>query len=131
MAGGDRIIKSSRRPISHFIDDFFTLDDLVSHPSPPDPRNAQEGVVQCLRKIFLEGHFDTIWLLLDASEQRRHILGGTYALRPRTQDSRGLCPGHSFKRLIGCGKGLIIFLAHLSKVFEPFDPALLPNPWWE
>lgn len=60
-------------------------------PPRPDPRNAQEGVVHSLHKIFLEGHFDIIWLLLDASEQKRHILGGTYALGLRTQDSRALC----------------------------------------
>ncbi|KAG2038977.1 hypothetical protein BDR03DRAFT_999084 [Suillus americanus] len=118
------------KEISHVMDDsFFTLDDLEFLHL--DLRNVQEGAAQSLRKIFHEGHFNTIWLLLDASEQRRHILEGLEKASEAPtlwgQDSRALCPEvtvlNSYQRA--------------GRVFESSDPALLPNssdlpnPWWE
>jgi hypothetical protein len=115
-------------------DSFFTLDDLKFFHL--DLRNIQEGVDQTLRKIFHEGHFNTIWLLLDASEQRRHILEGLEkASKAPTlwgQDCRALCPEVTVSNFMSeGGKGFLDFLARFSEVFKSSDPALLPNSWWE
>lgn len=102
------------KEISHVMDDsFFTLDDLEFLHL--DLRNVQEGAAQSLRKIFHEGHFNTIWLLLDASEQRRHILEGLEKASEAPtlwgQDSRALCPEvtvlNSYQR---AGRALSFFL---------------------
>jgi hypothetical protein len=123
------------KEISRTMDDsFFTLDDLKFFHL--DLRNIQEGVDQTLRKIFHEGHFNTIWLLLDASEQRRHILEGLEkASKAPTlwgQDCRALCPEVTVSNFMSeGGKGFLDFLARFSEVFKSSDPALLPNSWWE
>ncbi|KAG1781754.1 hypothetical protein EV702DRAFT_962634 [Suillus placidus] len=123
------------KEISHFMDDsFFTLDDLQFLYL--DLRNVQEGAAQTLRKIVHEGHFDTIWLLLDTSEQRRHILQGLEKASEAPtlwgQDCRALCPEITVSNfLLEGGKGFVGFLAHFLEVFESSDPALLPNSWWQ
>ncbi|KAG2352167.1 hypothetical protein BDR07DRAFT_1466619 [Suillus spraguei] len=43
----------------------FIQEDLCS---------VQDNVAKILRNVFDEGHFDTIWLLLNAAEKKRHIL---------------------------------------------------------
>ncbi|KAG1821589.1 uncharacterized protein BJ212DRAFT_1425821 [Suillus subaureus] len=123
------------KEISRVLDDsFFALDDLESFHL--DLRNVQEATAQSLRKIFHEGHFKTIWLLLDASEQRRHILEGLEKASEAPtfwgQDSRALCPEVTVSNLLSeGGKRFVVFLAHFLEVFESSDPALLPNSWWE
>ncbi|KAG0702804.1 hypothetical protein DFH29DRAFT_919846 [Suillus ampliporus] len=121
--------------ISHFLDDsFFTPSDLEFLYT--DLRRIQEGAAQGLRGLFDQGHFDTIWLLLDTSEQRRHILEGLEKASEAPtfwgQDCRALCPEVTVSNfLLQGGKGFFDFLTRFLEVFESSNPALLPNPWWE
>jgi len=78
-------------------------------------------------------------LLLDASEQRKHILEGLEkASKERTlwgQDCRALCPEVTVSNFLSQGgKGFVDFLTHFLEIFEasiPNKPTFFPNPWWE
>ncbi|KAG2110270.1 uncharacterized protein F5147DRAFT_689867 [Suillus discolor] len=100
-------------------------------------RNIQERAARSLRKTLHRGQFNTIWLLLDASEQRRHILQGLEKASeaPGTlwgQGNRALCPDVTVSNfLLEGGKGFIGFLTRFLEVFDSSDPAFLPNSWWE
>ncbi|KAG2364580.1 hypothetical protein BDR07DRAFT_1279395 [Suillus spraguei] len=115
-------------------DSFFTLDDL--EPLYSDLRDLQEGAAVTLRDIFRDGQLKTIWLLLDASEQKRYLLAGLERASESStlwgQDCRALCPEVTVSNfLLEGGKGYIAFLTRFLEVFESSDPAFLPNSWWK
>lgn len=125
------VLKEISRSMS---DSFFTLDDLESLYA--DLRDLQEYPAETLRDIFHDGQFKTIWLLLDASEQKRYLLEGLERASESPtlwgQDCRALCPEVTLSNLLlEGGKGFITFLTRFLEVFESSDPALLPNPWWK
>lgn len=124
------------KEISYLLDDsFLTPGDLKSLHL--DLRIVQEGAARSLRKFLRGGRFNTIWLLLGASEQRRHILQGLEKASeaPSTllgQDTRALCPDVTVSNfLTEGGKGFIGFLTRFLEVLDSSDPAFLPNSWWE
>jgi hypothetical protein len=135
------------REITHFLDDsFFPPSDIeFLHQGF---RSVQGHVAEILRSLFNEGHFDTIWLLLNVAEQRRHILeglkGASVAPTLWGQDCRALCPEVTVSNLLSQGgKGFIDFLTCVLELCEsstksPFLPnswweeaSNLPNPWWD
>ncbi|KAG2107653.1 uncharacterized protein F5147DRAFT_753510 [Suillus discolor] len=96
----------------------------------PDTIKVQNTVAKILHRLFDEGHFDTIWLLLNVAEKKRHIHEGLKgACEARTlwgQDCRALCPE------VTGGKGFVDFLARVLELSESsLQPAFLPNSWWE
>ncbi|KAG1881044.1 hypothetical protein F4604DRAFT_1650751 [Suillus subluteus] len=124
------------KEICHFLDDsFFTPSDIEFLHQ--DLRSVQDHVAEILRNLFNEGHFDTIWLLLNVAEQRRHILEGLKrASEARTlwgQDCRALCPEVTVSNfLTQGGKGFVDFLTRVLEITESSTkPAFLPNSWWE
>ncbi|KAG1812917.1 uncharacterized protein BJ212DRAFT_439583 [Suillus subaureus] len=124
------------KEISHFLDDsFFTPDDIEFFHQ--DLRRVQDHVAEILRSLFNEGHFDTIWLLLNAAEQRRHILeglkGASEAPTLWGQDCRALCPEVTVSNfLTQGGKSFVDFLTRVLEISESSTkPAFLPNSWWE
>ncbi|KAG2137598.1 uncharacterized protein EDB93DRAFT_1253605 [Suillus bovinus] len=124
------------KEISRFLDDsFFTPSDIDFFHE--DLRSVQNKVAEVLRNLFNEGHFDTIWLLLDVSEKRRHILEGLKGASEAPTfwgpDCRALCPEVTTSNfLTQGGKGLVDFLTRVLEVSESsIKPAFLPNSWWE
>ncbi|KAG1774140.1 hypothetical protein EV702DRAFT_1180918 [Suillus placidus] len=124
------------KEISHFLDDsFFTPKDIELFHE--DLRSVQDRVAEILRSLFNEGHFDTIWLLLNVAEKRRHILeglkGASEAPTLWGQDCRALCPEVTVSNLLSQGgKGFIDFLTRVLEISESsIKPAFLPNSWWE
>ncbi|KAG1812941.1 uncharacterized protein BJ212DRAFT_1578623 [Suillus subaureus] len=124
------------KEISHFLDDsFLTPDDIEFFHR--DLRHVQDHVAGILRSVFDEGHFDTIWLLLNVAEQRRHILeglkGASEAPTIWGQDCRALCPEVTVSNfLTQGGKGFVDFLTRVLEISESSTkPAFLPNSWWE
>ncbi|KAG0702836.1 hypothetical protein DFH29DRAFT_485383 [Suillus ampliporus] len=119
------------KEISHFSDDYLsTPDDLEFLYS--DLRHVQEGTAQGLRDLFDQGHFDTIWLLLGASEQRTHILEGLVKASDAPtqwgQDCRALCPEVTVSNfLVQGGKSFVDFLTRFLEVFDSSNPVLLPK----
>lgn len=124
------------KEITRFLDDsFFTPSDIEFIQE--DLCSVQDNVAKILRNVFDEGHFDTIWLLLNAAEKKRHILEGLKgASTARTlwgQDCRALCPEITVSNfLTQGGKGFIDFLTRVLEIYESsIKPAFLPNSWWE
>lgn len=124
------------KEITSFLDDsFFPPSDIEFLHE--DLRSVQDRVAEVLRRLFDEGHFDTIWLLLNVAEQRRHILeglkGASVAPTLWGQDCRALCPELTVSNLLSQGgKGFIDFLTRVAEIFgSPITPAFLPNSWWE
>lgn len=122
-----------------------TLDD--SHFTPmhmelfhKNLRGLQTHIADNLGKLLNDGpsHFDTIWLLLNAAEQRKHILEGLKRASEELStiwgpDCRALCPEVTLSNFLSQGgKGFIDFLTHVVEIFgSPITPAFLPNSWWE
>ncbi|KAG1734548.1 hypothetical protein EDD22DRAFT_787874 [Suillus occidentalis] len=124
------------KEITYFLDDsFFPPSDIEFLHK--DLRSVQDRVAEALRRLFDEGHFDTIWLLLNVAEQRRHILeglkGASVAPTLWGQDCRAFCPELTVSNLVSQGgKGFIDFLTRVLELFKsPTKPAFLPNSWWE
>ncbi|KAG2137818.1 hypothetical protein BD769DRAFT_1351668 [Suillus cothurnatus] len=124
------------KEISRFLDDSCLTPDAIEFLHR-DLRRVQDGVAEILRKLFNKGHFDTIWLLLNVTEQRRHILeglkGASKAATFWGQDCRALCPEVTVSNLLAQGgKGFIDFLTRVLELSESSTkPAFLPNSWWE
>ncbi|OAX33989.1 hypothetical protein K503DRAFT_725099 [Rhizopogon vinicolor AM-OR11-026] len=116
-------------------DSFFTSDDLVGFHSTL--RKFQEDIAQDL--CFVSEHkLDVVWLLLNASEQRRHILEGLKKACEASpplwgDDCRAFCPEIAISNFLSQGgKGFLDFLSRTLEVFESSKtPAFLPNTWWE
>ncbi|KAG1881071.1 hypothetical protein F4604DRAFT_1578111 [Suillus subluteus] len=124
------------KEISHFLDDsFFTPDNIEFFHR--DLRGVQGHVAEILRSLFNKGHFDTIWLLLNVAEQRRHILEGLKGASEAPtfwgQDCRAFCPEVTVSNfLTQGGKGFVDFLTRVLEITESSTkPAFLPNSWWE
>ncbi|OJA10255.1 hypothetical protein AZE42_10430 [Rhizopogon vesiculosus] len=116
-------------------DSFFTSDDLaVLHSAL---RKFQEEIAQDL--LFVSEHkLDAVWLLLNASEKRRHILEGLKKACEASpplwgDDCRAFCPEITISNFLSQrGKGFLDFLSRTLEVFESSKtPAFLPNTWWE
>ncbi|KIK38432.1 hypothetical protein CY34DRAFT_25648 [Suillus luteus UH-Slu-Lm8-n1] len=125
------------KEISQKLDDsFFTPQHMeLFHKSL---RSLQTNVAEILSNLLNNGHFDTIWLLLNAAEQRKHILEGLKRASedPSTiwgPDCRALCPEVTVSNFLSqSGKGFIDFLTRVAEIFgSPITPAFLPNSWWE
>jgi hypothetical protein len=126
--------------ICNFLDDSRLTPDVLEFLHS-ELRKVQESAAGILRTIFDNGqNFNTVWLLLDASEQRRHILDGLRkAFESRQsmtlwgQDCRALCPEITVSNfLLQGGKGFLDFLTRTLGVLESSEtPAFLPNQWWE
>ncbi|KAG1834151.1 hypothetical protein EV424DRAFT_754149 [Suillus variegatus] len=124
------------KEMSRFLDDScFTPDAMEFFHQ--DLRRVQNNVAKILRDLFDEGHFDTIWLLLNVAEKKRHINEGLKgACEAPTfwgQDCRALCPEVTVSNLLTQGgKAFVDFLARVLELTESsLQPAFLPNPWWE
>ncbi|KAG2345776.1 hypothetical protein BDR05DRAFT_974746 [Suillus weaverae] len=124
------------KEMTYFLDDsFFPPTDIEFLHQ--DLRSVQDRVAEILRSLFDEGHFDTIWLLLNVAEKRRHILeglkGASEAPTLWGQDCRALCPEVTVSNLLSQGgKGFIDFLTRVLEISESsIKPAFLPNSWWE
>ncbi|KAG1907964.1 uncharacterized protein F5891DRAFT_938647 [Suillus fuscotomentosus] len=124
------------KEMSRFLDDScFTPDAMEFFHQ--DLRSVQNNVAKILRNLFDEGHFDTIWLLLNVAEKKRHINEGLKgACEAPTfwgQDCRALCPEVTVSNLLTQGgKAFVDFLARVLELTESsLQPAFLPNPWWE
>ncbi|KAG2345754.1 hypothetical protein BDR05DRAFT_879581 [Suillus weaverae] len=118
------------------------LDDSLFTPSDMELlhkglRNFQNPIADVMRKLLHNGHFDTVWLLLDSAEQKRHVLeglkGASEAATIWGQDCRALCPEVTVPNLLSQGgKGFIDFLTRVSEAFgSSIEPGFLPNSWWE
>lgn len=124
------------KEITYFLDDSFFPPSEIEFLHE-DLRSVQDHVAEVLRKLFDAGHFDTIWLLLNVAEKRRHILEGLKgaSVGPTLwgQDCRALCPELTVSNLLSQGgKGFIDFLTRVLELFESSTkPAFLPNSWWE
>ncbi|OJA20576.1 hypothetical protein AZE42_05368 [Rhizopogon vesiculosus] len=124
------------KEICHTLDDsFFTSDDLVAYHSAL--RKFQENIAQNLRLVS-QHKLGVVWLLLNASEQRRHIIEGLKKACEASppilgDDCRALCPEIAISNLLSQrGKGFLDFLPRALEVFESSKtPAFLPNTWWE
>ncbi|OAX33988.1 hypothetical protein K503DRAFT_803945 [Rhizopogon vinicolor AM-OR11-026] len=118
-----------------FDDSLVTSDDLVDFHS--SLRELQEVVAQNLRIIYHNGRFNIIWVLLNTSEQKRHILAGLNKASEAdtiwAQDCRALCSEIIVSNFLSqSGKGFIDFLDRTYEVLKSSEmPVFLPNPWWE
>ncbi|KAG1894455.1 uncharacterized protein F5891DRAFT_1195295 [Suillus fuscotomentosus] len=124
------------KEMSCFLDDSgFTPDAMEFFHQ--DLRRVQDNVAKILHDLFDKGHFDTIWLLLNVTEKKRHINEGLKgACEARTlwgQDCRALCLEVTVSNLLmQGGKGFVDFLARILESSESsLQPAFLPNSWWE
>ncbi|KAG1852603.1 hypothetical protein C8R48DRAFT_676109 [Suillus tomentosus] len=124
------------KEMSRFLDDSgFTPDTMEFFHQ--DLRRVQNNVAKILHDLFEKGHFDTIWLLLNVKEKKRHIneglKGACEAPTLWGQDCRALCPEVTVSNLLTQGgKGFVDFLARVLESSESsLQPAFLPNSWWE
>ncbi|KAG1737183.1 hypothetical protein EDB19DRAFT_1637176 [Suillus lakei] len=121
--------------LKEIYDSFFTPSDIEFLHE--DLCDVQGHLAEFLRSLPKEGHFDTIWLLLDVAEQRRHILeglkGASNAPTLWGHDCRALCPEVTVSNFLSqSGKGFIDFLTRvLETSSSSIKPAFLPNSWWE
>ncbi|KAG2052123.1 hypothetical protein BDR06DRAFT_540131 [Suillus hirtellus] len=124
------------KEMSRFLDDSGLTPDAMEF-FHQGLRRVQNTVAKILHDLFNKGHFDTIWLLLNVTEKKRHIIEGLKgACEARTlwgQDCRALCPEVTVSNLLTQGgKGLVDFLARVLESSESsLQPAFLPNSWWE
>ncbi|KAG2137619.1 uncharacterized protein EDB93DRAFT_1167136 [Suillus bovinus] len=124
------------KEMSCFLDDSVFTPDHVEYLHKI-LRDFQKVATDILDKLLNDGHFDTIWLLLNAVEQRRHLLeglkGASNALTLWGQDCRALCPEVTVSNLLSQGgKGFIDFLTRVLETSKSSNiPAFLPNSWWE
>jgi hypothetical protein len=84
-------------------------------------------------------HLVTAWMLLDESEQRRHLLNGImdacHSTIPFDSDARALCPEITTSAMMKRnGQAFIDFARNLAKGIQETDPDkkpyLLPSDWW-
>ncbi|KAL6304837.1 hypothetical protein BKA93DRAFT_817295 [Sparassis latifolia] len=92
------------------------MQELVLHRQVPTAGGELKDMMQ-------KGDFDTIWLLLEESERKRHLLAGI----------EGTC-GRAFLGNIVAGQIFIDFLTAYDEgkhASDPQWPFLFPDEWWE
>ncbi|KIJ60381.1 hypothetical protein HYDPIDRAFT_32346 [Hydnomerulius pinastri MD-312] len=104
-------------------------------------RARQQSAAECV-KFFLELgmlKLDTVWLLLEASEQRKYLLQGiqdacglAFAMG---QDLRAFCPEITVSGLAAQrGKAFLDFIHRYHDLYTPAETGKIfafPNSWWE
>ncbi|KIJ60355.1 hypothetical protein HYDPIDRAFT_117259 [Hydnomerulius pinastri MD-312] len=148
----EKALKSFKnaREVVETMKDLFKGDDGSDSDAQPSDQSLMEELQDVVRKrqtaakgfvkeILDLGHLDTIWILLDVSEKKRHVLQGLQNASNISfllgQDSRAFCPEITVTQMISRnGQGFVDFINTYHELAQATDPEKLyffPSPWWE